>query len=392
MFAFLRYIFGFVRFTATGGFTERFINLAAGKRIPIWNSKNTSSGFIGDTTISGYREMAEIAKKSGVKLHMLGKHGLPFFYKKIHLRAGLFIGAAIFSIMLTFYSRSIWRIDVSGNSSISTESVLRSAEKSGLYIGAFKGKIKPSVLRKRITDENPSVAWVNVNIDGSFARIEVLEGNVKPRIKGEQVPMNVVAAEDGIIVDMKVYEGEKCVNKGDSVCKGDLLVSGTLYYENTDATVLHTAMAKVFAQVKKDKKIYVKKRAKKTVYTGKTRRKDILYFWGMKIPLFIFSEPQGEWERTEIKRDFSLFGVKIPVSVSKVLYRQTKTVEYNATLAQARSMARNEAEKFEKSFPEGTKILSRKVKVSGEVDTYIFYYSYLVNENIAKSVRINIGR
>ena len=101
MFAFLRYIFGFVRFTATGGFTERFINLAAGKRIPIWNSKNTSSGFIGDTTISGYREMAEIAKKSGVKLHMLGKHGLPFFYKKIHLRAGLFISGRGITVLRT---------------------------------------------------------------------------------------------------------------------------------------------------------------------------------------------------------------------------------------------------------------------------------------------------
>ena len=42
----------------------------------------------------------------------------------------------------------------------------------------------------------------------------------------ESIPCNVVAAADGYIVRIEAYEGAAKVKVGDSVVKGDLLISG----------------------------------------------------------------------------------------------------------------------------------------------------------------------
>ncbi|MEG1551624.1 MAG: sporulation protein YqfD, partial [Oscillospiraceae bacterium] len=86
---FLRYILGYVDFTAVGGFPERFINLCTNNKIPLWNLKNSKSIVYGTTTIKGYKAIRQSAKRSGVTLKIEKKHGLPFFEHKNKKRVGL---------------------------------------------------------------------------------------------------------------------------------------------------------------------------------------------------------------------------------------------------------------------------------------------------------------
>ena len=60
-------------------------------------------------------------------------------------------------------------------------------------------------------------------------------------------PCNVVASRGGQIVSMEVYDGQKAVNKGDTVKQGDLVVSGVVV-SSKGKTILRHASAKIMAE------------------------------------------------------------------------------------------------------------------------------------------------
>ena len=74
-----RYLFGYVVFSAKGGFAERFINLCAVRRINLWDvslKDNTIRARIG---IRDFRRLRGVARKTGVSVSILQKRGLPFY-------------------------------------------------------------------------------------------------------------------------------------------------------------------------------------------------------------------------------------------------------------------------------------------------------------------------
>ena len=75
--------------------------------------------------------------------------------------------------------------------------------------------------------KSTAVAWLNINRRGTVAYVTVLEKEVH----GQEVKegySNVVAACDAVIEEISVVRGVACVKVGDSVKKGDLLISGVL--------------------------------------------------------------------------------------------------------------------------------------------------------------------
>ncbi|MBO7274092.1 MAG: sporulation protein YqfD, partial [Clostridia bacterium] len=64
------------------GFPDRFINLCTKNGIPLWNIKNVGGRLSASTTIQGYLNIRECAKKSGMNVRVVEKKGLIFFLKK----------------------------------------------------------------------------------------------------------------------------------------------------------------------------------------------------------------------------------------------------------------------------------------------------------------------
>ena len=79
----LRLIRGFVSFEINGGFTERFINLCAAKHIAIWDVGIQNNTLTACILVKKFRRLRAIAKKSGCKLKITKKYGLPFFLNKM---------------------------------------------------------------------------------------------------------------------------------------------------------------------------------------------------------------------------------------------------------------------------------------------------------------------
>ena len=86
---FLRSLFGYVLFTGHGGFPERFLNLCVKYHIPLWDLQSHGESFSGKTSARAYKRIRPVAYRSGVRVRIAEKHGLPFFSARNKKRVGL---------------------------------------------------------------------------------------------------------------------------------------------------------------------------------------------------------------------------------------------------------------------------------------------------------------
>ena len=225
-FSILHFIFGYVNINAEDGFNERFINLCTAAGIPLWNIKKYDNTLTACTTARGYLKIREPARKSGVKVRMTRKKGLPFFINRNRSRVGILIGIAVSFAILAVLSGYIWVIDVEGNESISDSEIISAFEENGLKIGCRASKINKVELQINSLAQLSDISWASVNIDGCTAVIEVHEATDKPDIEERRGTGNIIASKDGQVEIIEPYRGSAAVKPGATVTEGTLLISG----------------------------------------------------------------------------------------------------------------------------------------------------------------------
>ena len=222
----LGFIFGYVSFTARLGFGERFINLCRINNIPLQNLKSRNSVLYAQTDIESYKKIRPVAKKSGMKVRISRKHGIPFLLNRHKNRLGLAAGAIICALFVLFFSTRIWRIEVTGNNRVSAEEIIAVFSDLGVYKGAASDKINASEIEAAALRRLPEISWLNINVSGCTAMIEVRETVEKPKTDNDNTPVNLVAARDGQLIILRPFNGTAEAVVGSPVLKGDLLISG----------------------------------------------------------------------------------------------------------------------------------------------------------------------
>ena len=286
---FLRFLSGYVVFTAKGGFTERFVNLCTLNRIPLWNMKKYGDTLWAQTSIDGFKHMRRPARGSGVSVRLESKHGLPFFLNRNRRRKGILTGFALSMLIVLFLSSTVWTISVEGNRELTEAQVLSAFEQLGVRRGAFTASVRASGAAEKATELLPELLWASVNVRGSRVEIVVCERTDAPEFPDTSSPCNIVAAEDGVITAIQAEIGEQAVSAGDAVVKGDLLISGVT--QNLDMSAeLKPARGNVIAVVQRKAAYDCTQRHYYTesYYNERT----VLYFFGIKIPLGF--KPSGD--------------------------------------------------------------------------------------------------
>lgn len=222
----ISFLFGYVSFSARSGFPERFINLCRLNKIPLRNLKCSDSVLTAETDRNSYKRIRPVAKKSGMKVRIEKKHGLPFFLNRHRHRFGLIIGAVFCGIAVLFLSTRIWRIEVTGNNRVSAEEITAVFAKLGIREGAPSNDVNASEIEAAALRDLPDISWLNINFSGCTAMIEVRETVEKPKTDNDNMPSNLVASRDGQILILRPFNGTAEAAVGMSVLKGDLLISG----------------------------------------------------------------------------------------------------------------------------------------------------------------------
>ena len=74
---------GFIRIRVTGYSTERFLNACCHKGISLWELQPVQGAYEMNISIQGFRQLKPIIRKTGTKVVIVKRLGLPFFYTNI---------------------------------------------------------------------------------------------------------------------------------------------------------------------------------------------------------------------------------------------------------------------------------------------------------------------
>lgn len=326
---FVRFIFGYVRFTARGGFPERFLNLCRLNKIVLWELKNSGGIISACTDCASYKKIRSAARKSGMTVRIKKKYGLPFFLERHKRRFGIIAGMLIGASFLLILSTRIWSIDVIGNVKVPSEKITGVFEELGVRKGVSASKIDIKSTEFAALQRLGELSWLNINISGSKALIEVREAVESPEIDSkDNTPTDIVAARDGIITIIRQFNGTAEQIIGNAVVEGDLLISGI--EENGDLTVSF-CKAKGYVVAKTSREMKYNQPEKLII------RKPIKSKKRIEINLLSFDLPLGIIKKDNSYRDKKeviINGITLPVGLT--VYTETVYEENEIILSAER--------------------------------------------------------
>ncbi len=383
----LRWLKGYVSFTVLGAFAERFLNLVTRAGIGIWDIQKRGEILTAHTLARDYKRLRVPARKSGVRLRIGKRRGLPFHTRKYRRRIGLLIGIAVFFGFIIFMSQFIWSVEVAGNKDVSQFEILKALGSEGIKVGAFKNNIDVTQAKQRILLKLNDLSWIAINISGTTASVEVRERTPEPEMEPIDKPCNIVAAKPGQILKMEVYDGEALVKKGDTVKEGEIIVSGIIEDKFGKNTLKH-AGATIIAQVQEQREYDIPLMTEITRYTGKERTKRLLSFLNTEVPIWFCGSTDFNYRLETSEKPLSLFGIPLPMNYKQELYREVVRQKVPVTADQAKEAVLMLLKKYEESELKDAEVVTQTVDVTKQANSYRVKANLVVNANIAKEQEI----
>lgn len=227
---FIRYLKGYLRIRIAGRSAERFINTCRYKGILLWGLNSVSGSYEMNITIRGFRQLKPILRKTGTKVVIIKRTGLPFFLQKYHGRRLFFCGGALCVLLLLLMSKFIWNIDITGNSTYTDEALLKFLASTDVKTGIRKSKVDCDRIVKDIRKAYDDIVWVSASIKGTVLCVKIKENedsmDIVSQTEKTDIPVDIVADRDCTIRDIVVRKGVVQVKEGNRVKKGTVLISG----------------------------------------------------------------------------------------------------------------------------------------------------------------------
>lgn len=235
------YFRGYAIIIVKGLKIERFINLIVVNNIYIWDIEKldytTVKAKIG---LENFGRLRDIVRKTDSSVSILSKRGFPFIIRNIKRRK-LFYGSLLSLFVLIYIMSSfIWMIEIVGTRNVDSEKIVRRLYAEGLREGSFKGRLDKRHIENQVLINMPELSWIGIQIKGTKAIVEVVEKREVPPLISRTDACDIVAAKDGVITKLLVLSGDPLVKDGDSVRRGQKLVTGTILRENLEPRQVHS--------------------------------------------------------------------------------------------------------------------------------------------------------
>ena len=295
---------------------------------------------------------------------------------------------SIFSyVAISIFSLFIWNIEIVGNKKIETNEIYELLKNEGLRIGQLKEKVDYKTLKSNIYINRNDILWIGINSKGVKVTVEILE-----RLEVEEkdnTPCNIIADKDGIIEKISVRKGMKKVEVGDSVCKGDILVSGIMESEYSDS-VMVTADADIRIKTWYTDKIAIPYERTTLTLSGNNEKKYKIKFGNYGINLTNNSTNFEKYDTINTVKKLRLFGCfKLPIELVTTEYQELITSNIKYTKEQAKDIAKEEVFKsILKTIPKESDVINSEYKIFQGDNEIIVRVVVECMENIGKKEAI----
>ncbi len=332
------FLLGYVRIQFSGDYCERFLNVLAANGIVFRNIQKYGGNFYITVLKKDFKKLHKLRKNCGVKIKTIKKSGIPFIINKHKFRYGMVAGLTFFILILSFLSTRLWLVKINGNNTVTEAKIDKSLDSLGIKIGMSMNKIDTDVLKLKFVISGENIAWASFNRQGSILEVNLTEFE---NDKTQNTASNLVAQYDAIIKRIDVQSGTVNVKIGETVSKGQLLVSGIVDYGAGSNFV--SSNGKIFAEVNVNEKIVVPKNYKTYEYTGEAVDRYVVDIMGAKIPLYLGNIDEG-YEKDYKTIKLKLFGGRIPLEILKVNCKKIKENTTYLSKPQAIEIAKKQIE------------------------------------------------
>lgn len=240
-----------------------------------------------ELTVTYYsaKKIKHYADTCGIALRSVKKGGLPWLFYSYRKRAGLLVGSILSLFLLSMSGRYVWDVRISGNQSMTREEVLEELRTCGLGVGSYIPSIDTTVLENQVLLASDKISWIALRMDGTVAVVQILEHAYPQNDTDSAKPANLIAAADGYIESVEVFRGNALVKQGQSVRKGELLVSG-LYDSNTVGYRYTRAAGQIIAKTRRTVTVEIPlEYEQKHSQPEKCREIDLIFF-GFSVKIY----------------------------------------------------------------------------------------------------------
>jgi len=387
----LKYLKGYLRIRVWGFSPERFMNLCSNRNILLWDIVQDGEIFYMCVSLKGFWQLKEVTRKTGTRVVICERHGLPFFVPTLRTRivfvAGLFLAVG-FWIWSSFY---IWDIDLEGNYRITEDGFYAFLQRLEVDVGMRKDELDIEHLEKEIRRAFPEITWTSAKLTGTKLYIAVKENDapIIAAVETEEEGMDLVSEYSGKVVSMIVRSGVPQVSIGDLVEEGTLLVEGKVPVFNEDATVREYRYVEADADIilEYDRQFeetlpldYIRKE-----YTGRIKKR------------FFLRLGEREWKLPEnkpylyydsvIRTDrFLVFEkLSIPIYWGTYIHREYHNGEHEYTSEQAQTLLNKKLQTFLATLEEkGVQIIEKDVKIDTSGISWIIQGQFSVKGPVGK--------
>ncbi len=393
MIEFLKYMRGYLRIRVWGFSPERFMNLCSNKGILLWDIVPEGETYTMCINLKSFRALRPIVRKTGTRVVILERYGLPFFLSRLRSRklfvAGLFLAVAFWIVSALF----VWDIELEGNYRITEDVFQTFLSEQQVKIGMYKESLDIESLEKEIRRRFPQITWASAKLSGTKLVISVKENDapiLKEEVQGRE-GRDLVSEYDGTVVSVIVRSGVPMVKAGDVVEKGAVLVDGKVPVYNDDTTVREYLPVDADADIILEHITnfsarldfdYIKKE-----YTGREKKSHYLRV----------GEKELKWPGEDAylvqdslireSRPLVFEKLSVPVFFGSKTEREYQNVEYEYTLEEAEQALNEKIIAFIASLQEkGVQIIEKDVKIDTNSGSWVIYGEFLVREPVGTSV------
>ena len=377
---------GKVSIRVTSADIARTVSCMLSEQILLENMKiQNDLVFTAIITEEGLRKLKTIHFSCGEQIEVISHDG---FSREVTVwvKRPVFLTGIVLLIFLNIWIPSrVFFFRVQGNHVIPQKEIIEAAQDCGVRFGVSRRKINSERIKNDMLEKLPELRWVGITTKGAEATISVREGKNPKSKKGQDMGItSVVAARDGVIEECTVLKGNPLCRTGQSVKKGQVLISG--YTDCGIAIRAEHAEGEILARTNRDLTVispdHTVQRAEKI---GETKRYSLLL--GKK--LIKFYNDSGI-SGTECVKMYSDYRLKLPggfvLPVALVCERQLffRPSEMVAAAGENPGWLRSQSESYLNNQMVAGKILDSHMGISRIPGAYQLNGSYSCLEMIGK--------
>ena len=379
--------FGCVDFSGFGGFQESFLSELFELKIPLRCVRTEGGRITGRVSPLDYYRTAKAAKNHGVRLRAGKRTGLYFTLQRYKNRIGLYLGALVFMLILTFHQSRVESILVEG----APESlVLPILAECGITEGVDVAGLPTDMAEYELRLRVENIAWVDVSLIGNrvFAHIEL--GDEMPEMEDNSKPRNLIASRAAVIVGQTVRKGASVMTMGSGIQKGGLLVSGTVC-DGGGGVLFVRSDADIIGEFRESREFFVPYNetmhipdGEQTVFKSLILRDDVY-------PLYLGKAQAENAVYSEEIHNLYLFGREIPLKLRVGTFTAYRNEEITRSQTDCAKLLQKQRAAYEENFFGEYEIVSCEEKYFPEEGGVRLIADYVLRGNIAVPQEIELS-